>query len=60
VNNPPSKDIDIKTSVGLEQLRQKARYYGHYAEQLKVLELIDRVEDLTKRIENMTKLFRSP
>jgi hypothetical protein len=44
--NPASKDIDIQTKKGLELLKTKAKYYGHYAEQLKVLELIQEIESL--------------
>ena len=44
--NPSSKSIDISTQEGLDLLKQKARYYGHYAEQLRVLELIQEVEEL--------------
>ena len=44
--NPASKDIDISTQEGLDLLKIKAKYYGHYAEQLKVLELIEKVEEL--------------
>jgi hypothetical protein len=42
--NPSSKDIDIKTKEGLELLKVKAKYYGHYAEALKVMDLIKEVE----------------
>jgi hypothetical protein len=52
--NPASKDIDIKTQEGLELLKAKAVYYDYYAEQLKVLELIEEIEYLrinTARIE---------
>jgi hypothetical protein len=48
--NPPHKDIDIHTQEGLELLKIKAKYYGHYAEHLKVLELIEEIEKL--RIDN--------
>jgi hypothetical protein len=44
--NPSSKDIDIKTQEGLDLLKIKAKYYGHYAENLKVLELIEEIESL--------------
>ncbi len=44
--NPSSKDIDVQTQSGLELLKIKAKYYGHYAEQLKVLELIEEIERL--------------
>jgi hypothetical protein len=44
--NPSSKDIDVQTREGLEKLKVKAKYYGHYAEQLKVLELIKEIERL--------------
>ncbi len=46
--NPPSKDIDIQTQEGLELLKIKAKYYGHYAEQLRVLDLIKEIEKLKK------------
>jgi hypothetical protein len=42
--NPTSKDIDIQTKEGLELLKIKAKYYGHYAEALKVLDLIREIE----------------
>ena len=45
-SNPSSKSINISTQEGLDLLKQKAQYYGHYAEQLKVLELIEEVEEL--------------
>jgi molecular chaperone GrpE (heat shock protein) len=44
--NPPLKSIDIDTNEGLELLKTKAKYYGHYAENLKVLELIAEIERL--------------
>lgn len=44
--NPDSKKIDIGTDEGLELLRIKAKYYGYYAEQLRVVELIEEVERL--------------
>ena len=47
--NPHSKSIDIGTQEGLDLLKQKAIYYGHYAEHLKVLELIEEVERLRNR-----------
>lgn len=47
--NPPSKDIDISTQEGLDLLKVKAKYYGHYAEQLKVMELITEIEKLRDR-----------
>ncbi len=46
-SNPSSKDIDVQTQDGLELLKTKAKYYGHYAEQLKVLELIEEIERLS-------------
>jgi len=45
--NPSSKSIDIRTQEGLDLLKQKAKFYGHYAENLKVLELIALIEELT-------------
>jgi len=45
-DNPSAKNIDVKTQEGLELLKVKARFYGHYAEQLKVLELIEEIEQL--------------
>lgn len=48
--NPDSRKINIRTKEGLDLLRQKAKYYGHYAEQLKVTELIDLVEELQSSI----------
>lgn len=44
--NPPSKDIDIKTQEGLDLLKAKAKSYGHYADNLQVLELIGEIEKL--------------
>lgn len=49
--NPHSKDIDIQTQEGLELLKIKAEYYGHYAEQLKVLDLIREIEYLRNNTE---------
>ncbi len=46
MSNPNSKDIDISTEEGLNLLKIKAKYYGHYAENLKVLELIQEIERL--------------
>jgi hypothetical protein len=45
-DNPSAKNIDIHTQEGLELLKIKALFYGHYAEQLKVLELIAEIENL--------------
>ena len=39
------KKIDISTQEGLDQLKEKAKYYGHYADALQVLELIGIVEN---------------
>jgi hypothetical protein len=50
MNNPDSRKIDIRTKEGLELLRIKAKYYGHYAEFLKIVELIDLVEELQSSI----------
>jgi len=44
--NPPTKSIDISTQDGLDLLKIKAKYYGHYADNLKVLELIEEIERL--------------
>ena len=41
-------DIDIHTKQGLHDLKEKAIYYGHYAEQLKVMDLILEIERLRK------------
>ena len=41
-----AKYIDVKTQEGLNQLKEKAKYYGYYAENLKVLELIEEIERL--------------
>jgi hypothetical protein len=43
-NNP--KNIDISTQAGLDLLKIKADYYGHYADFLKVKELIAEIENL--------------
>lgn len=44
------KNIDISTQEGLDLLKQKAKYYGHYAENLKVLKLIEEIEYLRVNI----------
>lgn len=44
--NPATKDVDIATQKGLDLLKTKAKFYGHYAENLKVLELIQEIENL--------------
>jgi len=41
-----SKKIDLSTQEGLDLLKAKARSYGHYAEFLQVMELIEEVEKL--------------
>ena len=46
MNNPPAKSIFIGTQEGLELLKTKAKFYGHYAENLKVMELIEEIERL--------------
>lgn len=43
-----ASDIDISTEQGLKDLKEKAIYYGHYAEQLKVMDLIEEIERLRK------------
>ena len=45
--NPPSKSINVKTQEGLNLLKLKAAYYGHYADNLKVLELIAIAEEVS-------------
>lgn len=40
------KNIDISTQKGLELLKEKAVSYGHYADQLQVLQLIEEIERL--------------
>ena len=50
--NPPSKDINVTTQKGLDLLKTKAKYYGHYAEHLKVFELIKEIEELKERQKN--------
>lgn len=42
--NPATKDIDIKIQQGLDLLKIKAKYYGHYADQLLVVKLIEEIE----------------
>jgi hypothetical protein len=44
--NPDSRSIDVSTQEGLDRLKIKAKYYGHYAEQLKVTDLIKEIERL--------------
>lgn len=55
-HNFSSKDIDVKTQEGLELLKAKAKYYGHYAEQLKVLELIEELELAKDQLKEYQKL----
>ncbi len=38
------KKIDLSNQEGLNELKEKAKYYGHYAEALQVLELINIIE----------------
>jgi hypothetical protein len=40
------KYIDIQTQEGLDVLKQKAKYYGYYADNLMVRELIEEIERL--------------
>ena len=40
--------IDIRTQEGLDLLKAKAKFYGYYATNLYVLELIKEVEALRK------------
>lgn len=49
--NPPSKDIDVKTQKGLDLLKIKAKYYGYYADFLKVPDLIKEIEELRAQLE---------
>jgi hypothetical protein len=37
---------NIQTQEGLDKLKIKAKYYGYYAENLQVLELIEEIESL--------------
>lgn len=53
--NPPSNKIDVQTKNGLELLKTKAKFYGHYAEQLKVLELIEEIENLRNQSDYCAK-----
>ncbi len=46
MNNPSVKDIS--TQEGLDLLKVKAKYYGHYADNLLVLALIEEIEKLRK------------
>ena len=56
--NPPTKSIDISTQQGLDLLKVKAKYYGYYAEHLKVMELIEEVERLRENTpENIEKFL---
>lgn len=48
--NPATKDIDIKTQQGLDLLKIKAKYYGHYADFLLVKELITEIELLRGQV----------
>jgi hypothetical protein len=57
MNNPSSKNIDINAQEGLDLLKEKAKYYGHYAENLKMLELIEEIEKLRANIESMEETF---
>ncbi len=54
--NPPAKSIDVTTQEGLDLLKIKAKYYGHYADNLKVKELIERIEYLENEIEEYGKI----
>jgi hypothetical protein len=40
------KKIDISTQEGLNLLKAKAKFYGHYADNLQVSELIEEIERL--------------
>ena len=51
--NPSSKEIDVLTQRGLDLLKVKAKHYGHYAENLKVLELIAQVENLRNAMQKV-------
>ena len=42
------KKIDLSTQEGLDLLKAKAKSYGHYAEFLQVMELIEEVESLRR------------
>lgn len=44
MNNPTVKDIS--TQANLDLLKIKAKYYGHYADNLLVLILIEEIEKL--------------
>jgi hypothetical protein len=46
--NPSSKDINIHVQEGLDLLKLKCKYYGHYSDNLLVLELIEQIEILRK------------
>ena len=37
--------IDVSTQEGLDLLKERAKFYGYYAENLKVLELIKEVQN---------------
>lgn len=39
-----TKKIDISTQEGLDLLKQKAKFYGYYAENLMVKSLIEEIE----------------
>ena len=52
MNNPTIRSINILTDEGLELLKVKAKYYGYYAENLKVLELIEEVQKYRAEIED--------
>lgn len=53
--NPSSKAIDISTQEGLDLLKKKAEYYGHYAINLKVSELIAKIEFLNMLVRENEK-----
>lgn len=58
VTNLSTKNIDIFTEEGLSKLKDKAKFYGYYAQNLKVLELIEEIESLRANTpENIEKIF---
>lgn len=54
-----NKKIDIHTQEGLEKLKSKAVEYGHYAEFLYVMDLIEEIEYLRKRESQFVELQKS-
>ncbi len=55
--NPSVKSIDVSTQEGLDLLKIKVKHYGHYAENLKVLELIKELELARQKVSKHESLW---